>query len=109
MPNRTQPFESSFAMHDGPLMTRDITRSNWQNPQFAFLSIHLATAIVIGSTWSVDDEVARQVVSAFYRNLIDDSKRLDCMRAAVALHKFMKSFRKKIPLEQQIVFVHIGV
>ncbi|KAG1847935.1 hypothetical protein C8R48DRAFT_764799 [Suillus tomentosus] len=38
MPNRTQPFESSFAMRDGPLMIKDIIRSDWQNPQFAFLS-----------------------------------------------------------------------
>ncbi|KAG1824135.1 TPR-like protein [Suillus variegatus] len=131
MPNRKQPFESSFAMRDGPLMIKDIIRSHWQNPQFAFLSachttvgdekspdesIHLAAAMqfcgfrsVIGSMWSVEDEVARQVVSAFYGNLIDDSKRLDCTRAAVALHKSVKSLRKKIPLEQQIVFVHIGV
>ncbi|KAG2141962.1 TPR-like protein [Suillus clintonianus] len=131
MPNRQQPFESSFAMRDGPLMIKDVIRSNWQNPQFAFLSachttvggemspdesIHLAAAMqfsgfrsVIGSMWSVDDEVARQVVSAFYRNLVDGSGRLDCTRAAVALHKAVKSLRKKIPLEQQIVFVHIGV
>jgi len=34
---------------------------------------------------------------------------LDCTRAAVALHKAMKKLRNKIPLEQQIVFVHIGV
>ncbi|KAG2129626.1 TPR-like protein [Suillus clintonianus] len=129
MPNRQQPFESSFAMRDGPLMIKDIVQSNWQNPEFAFLSachttvgdekspdesIHLAAAMqfsgfrsVIGSMWSVDDEVARQVVSAFYRNFIDDSGRLDCTRAAVALHKAVKSLRKKIPLEQQIVFVHI--
>ncbi|KAG1868361.1 CHAT domain-containing protein [Suillus subalutaceus] len=133
MPNRTQPFESSFAMRDGPLMIKDIIRSNWQNPEFAFLSachttvgdekspdesIHLAAAIqfcgfrsVIGSMWSVDDDVARQVVSAFYRQLIqvDDSRKLDCTCAAVALHKAVKSLRNKIPLEQQIVFVHIGV
>ncbi|KAG1811983.1 CHAT domain-containing protein [Suillus variegatus] len=132
MPNRTQPFESSFAMRDGPLMIKDIIRSNSQNPQFAFLSachttvgdkkspdesIHLAAAMqfcgfrsVIGSMWSVDDEVARQVVSTFYRKLIGDSKRLDCTGAAVALHKAVRSLRKKkIPLEQQIVFVHIGV
>ncbi|KAG2070866.1 hypothetical protein BDR04DRAFT_1155112 [Suillus decipiens] len=130
MPNRTQPFESSFAMRDGPLMIKDIIRTNWQNPEFAFLSachttvgdeespdesIHLAAAMqfcgfrsVIGSRWSVDDDVARQVVSAFYRNLIN-SGRLDCTCAAVALHKAVKSLRKKIPLEQQIVFVHIGV
>ncbi|KAG2738928.1 hypothetical protein P692DRAFT_20841654, partial [Suillus brevipes Sb2] len=78
MPNRTQPFESSFTMRDGPLMIKDIIRSNWQNPEFAFLSachttvgdkkspdesIHLAAAMqfsgfrsVVGSMWSVDDE-----------------------------------------------------
>ncbi|KAG1872971.1 CHAT domain-containing protein [Suillus subalutaceus] len=132
MPNRQQPFESSFAMRDGPLMIKDIVRSNWQNPEFAFLSachttvgderspdesIHLAAAMqfsgfrsVIGSMWSVDDEVARQVVSAFYDKLVDDSGRLDCTRAAVALHKAVKKLRhNNIPLEQQIVFVHIGV
>ncbi|KAG1803196.1 CHAT domain-containing protein [Suillus subaureus] len=133
IPNRQQPFESSFAMRDGPLMIKDIIRSNWQNLEFAFLSachttvgdekshdesIHLAAAMqscgfrgVIGSMWSVDDEVARQVVSAFYRKLIrvDDSRRLDCTHAAVALHKAVKSLRNKILLGQQIVFVHMGV
>ncbi|KAG1822523.1 CHAT domain-containing protein [Suillus subaureus] len=131
-PNRQRPFESSFAMRDGPLMIKDIIRSNWQNPEFAFLSachttvgdekspdesIHLAVAMqfsgfrsVIGSMWSVDDKVARQVVSAFYDRLVDDSGRLDCTRAAVALHKAVKNLRRNnIPLEQQIVFVHIGV
>ncbi|KAG2037127.1 CHAT domain-containing protein [Suillus americanus] len=132
MPNRQRPFESSFAMRDGSLTIKDIIRSNWQNPEFAFLSachttvgdekspdesIHLAAAMqfsgfrsVIGSMWPVDDEVARQVVSAFYDKLVDDSGRLDCTRAAVALHKAVKKLRRnKIPLEQQIVFVHIGI
>ncbi|KAG2085956.1 CHAT domain-containing protein [Suillus cothurnatus] len=132
MPNRQRPFESSFAMRDGPLMIKDIIRSNWQNLEFAFLSachttvgdenspdesIHLAAAMqfsgfrsVIGSMWSVDDDVARQVVSTFYDKLVDDSGRLDCRRAAVALHKAVKKLRRdNVPLEQQIVFVHIGV
>ncbi|KAG2120264.1 TPR-like protein [Suillus clintonianus] len=131
MPHRTQSFDSSFAMRDGPLMIKEIIRSDWQSPEFAFLSachttvgdekspdeaIHLAAAMqfsgfrsVIGSMWSVDDEVALQAVSIFYRKLVDGSGRLDCTRAAVALHKTVKSLRKKIPLEQQIVFVHIGV
>ncbi|KAG2128483.1 hypothetical protein BD769DRAFT_1639856 [Suillus cothurnatus] len=39
MPNRQRPFESSFAMRDGPLMIKDIIRSNWQNPEFAFLRL----------------------------------------------------------------------
>ncbi|KAG0703380.1 hypothetical protein DFH29DRAFT_916861 [Suillus ampliporus] len=54
---------------------------------------------VIGSMWSVDEEVALQVVSAFYSNLVDDSGGLDCTRAVVALHKAVKSSCKKIPLE----------
>ncbi|KAG1747644.1 TPR-like protein [Suillus lakei] len=124
-PNREDPFESSFAMRDGPLMIKDIIRSDWQNPEFAFLSachttvgdkssfdesIHLAAAMqfsgfrsVIGSMWSVDDKLAGQIVSAFYDNMVDESGRLDCKRAAVALHKAVKSLRKKIPLEQQIL------
>ncbi|KAG2071257.1 hypothetical protein BDR04DRAFT_1098657 [Suillus decipiens] len=118
-------------MRDGSLMIKDIIRSDRQNPEFAFLlachttvgdgkspneSIHLAAAMkfsgfrsVTGSMWSVDDDVARQVASAFYGYLVDSSGRLDCTRAAVALHKTMKSLRKNILLEQQIVFVHIGV
>ncbi|KAG1741408.1 CHAT domain-containing protein [Suillus paluster] len=124
VPNRKRPFESSFAMRDGPLTIKEIIRSHWQNPEFAFLSachttvgdasnldevIHLAAIMqfsgfrsVIGSMWSVDDEVARQIASAFYDNLVDGSGRLDCKRAAAALHKAVKSLRKKIPLEQQI-------
>ncbi|KAG2071189.1 hypothetical protein BDR04DRAFT_1231205 [Suillus decipiens] len=132
MLNRQQSFESSFAMCNRPLMIKDIIRFNWQNPEFAFLSachtivgdekspdesIHLAAAMqfsgfrsVIGSMWSVDDEIAQQVVSAFYDKLVDDSGRLDCTRAAVALHRAVKkSRRNNVPLEQQIVFVHIGV
>ncbi|KAG2360795.1 CHAT domain-containing protein [Suillus spraguei] len=131
MPNWTQLFESSFAMQDGPLMIKDIIQTNWQNPEFAFLLachttvgdkerpnelIHLAAAMqfcrfcsVIGSMWSVDDEVACQVVSDFYSHLIDDSGRLDSTCAAVVLHKAVKVLHKMIPLEQHIVFVHIGV
>ncbi|KAG0707083.1 CHAT domain-containing protein [Suillus ampliporus] len=131
MPDRKQPFESSFAMRDGPLTIKNIIRTDLQNPEFAFLSachttvgdesspdeaIHLAAAMqfsgfrsVIGSMWSVDDNVAGQIVSLFYANLVDDSGRLDCKRAAGALHKAVKTLRKTIPFEQQIVFVHIGV
>jgi hypothetical protein len=131
MPNREKPFESSFMMRDGPLTITDIIRPRLHTPEFAFLSachttvgyesspdesIHLAAAMqfsgfrsVIGSMWSVDDEVVGQIVSAFYDNMVDGSGKLDCRRAAIALHKAIKKLRKKIPLEQQIVLVHIGV
>ncbi|KAG0696278.1 CHAT domain-containing protein [Suillus ampliporus] len=100
MPNRQQPLESSFAMHDGPLKIRDIIRTHLHDPEFAFLSayhttvgdesspneaIHLTAAMqfpgfrsVIGSMWSVDVKVVGQIVSLFYANLVDDSGRLDC-------------------------------
>jgi hypothetical protein len=126
-PNKQKPFESSFATRDGSLMIKDIIRSNWRNLEFAFLSachttvgdekspdesIHLAAAMqfrsVIGSMWSVDDEVAQEVVSAFYGNLVDGSGRLDCTRTAMALHKAVKKLqRNNVPLEQQIVFVQV--
>ncbi|OAX35461.1 hypothetical protein K503DRAFT_696998 [Rhizopogon vinicolor AM-OR11-026] len=134
LPDREKPFDSSFAMYDGPLTITDIIglqRPPLQYPEFAFLSachttvghasspdeaVHLAAAMqfsgfrsVIGSMWSVDDTVAGQIVSAFYENMFDKSGRLDCTRAAVALHKAVKKLRKKIPIEQQIVFIHIGV
>jgi CHAT domain-containing protein len=131
MPNGKKPFESSFTMRDGPLTITDIIRPRLHTPQFAFLSachttvghesspdesIHLAAAMqfsgfrsVIGSMWSVDDEVVGKIVSAFYDNMVDGSGKLDCRRAAVALHMAVKKLRKKIPFEQQIVLVHMGV
>ncbi|OAX37752.1 hypothetical protein K503DRAFT_692777 [Rhizopogon vinicolor AM-OR11-026] len=134
LPDREKPFDSSFAMHDGSLTITDIIglqRPPLQYPEFAFLSachttvghasspdeaVHLAAAMqfsgfrsVIGSMWSVDDTVAGQIISAFYENMFDRSGRLDCTRAAVALHKAVKKLRKQIPIEQLIVFIHIGV
>lgn len=65
---------------------------------------------VVGTMWSVDNEVARQVVSVFYNKLADDSGRLDSTRAAVALHKAVKKLRvNHVLLEQQIVFIHMCV
>ncbi|KAG0701540.1 hypothetical protein DFH29DRAFT_926511, partial [Suillus ampliporus] len=100
-------------MHDGPLKIRDIVRTHLHDPEFAFLSachttvgdesspdeaIHLTAAMqfsgfrsVIGSMWP--DRLF------FYANLVDDLGRLDCKRA-------VKTLRKKIPFEQQIVFTY---
>jgi len=133
-PNREKPFDSSFALRDGALTIQKIIQSDLHNPQFAFLSachttagdgsspdeaIHLAAAMqfsgfrsVVGTMWSVHDAIPAKFVSTFYDMLVDDSGRLDCARAAVALHQALKKLRnsdEKIPLNQQIVFIHIGV
>ncbi|KAG2118639.1 hypothetical protein DEU56DRAFT_904944 [Suillus clintonianus] len=129
--NRRLPFESCFTMRHGSSTIKDIIRSHWQHPEFAFLSssrtavgewmspdesINLAAAMqfsgfrsVIGSLGNIEVEAGHQVESAFYGKPADGSGRLDCTQAAVALHKAMKSLRKKIPLEQLITFVHIGL
>jgi hypothetical protein len=46
--------------------------------------------------WSVDDDVAHQVGSAFYDNMVDGSGRMDCTHAVAALHKAVKALRMKI-------------
>jgi hypothetical protein len=63
---------------------------------------------VIGSMWSVNDQVVGQLVSTFYDNTVE-AGRMDYRRPAVVFHEALKKLRKKIPLEQQIVLVHIGV
>ncbi|KIJ62894.1 hypothetical protein HYDPIDRAFT_30035, partial [Hydnomerulius pinastri MD-312] len=103
-----EPFNSHFAMQDGPLSLLDIIDADISGHEFAFLSacetamgdlsapdevIHLAAGLqfmgvksVIGTLWSVGDKVARELVSAFYKELCKDGT-MDCTMAARALHK----------------------
>ncbi|KAG1717664.1 uncharacterized protein EDB91DRAFT_1189727, partial [Suillus paluster] len=80
--------------------------------------IHLAAGLqfsgfksVIGTLWVVDDEVAKHVVEVFYENMFKDLKDgvLDCTKAAKALNYATHGVKKLVPLEQRIVFIHIGV
>ncbi|KAG1732254.1 CHAT domain-containing protein [Suillus paluster] len=130
--DREQPYNSRFAMRDKPLTLLDIMENNAPQAEFAFLSachtavgdeqtpdeaIHLAAGLqfsgfksVIGTLWVVDDAVAKHVVEAFYGNMFKDSKEgvVDCTKAARALNHATYTV-KKVPLEQRIVFIHIGV
>ena len=131
IPDQKQPFESRFALGDGVLKVENIMRYDLQNAQFAYLSachttvgdeespdevIHLAAAMqfagfrsVIGTMWAVDDAHTTEIASKFYDNMVDESGRLDHTRAALALHRTMRSFRSSnIPFDQQILYVHIG-
>ncbi|KAH0827064.1 hypothetical protein J3R83DRAFT_4748, partial [Lanmaoa asiatica] len=128
LPNRKQPFESAFALHDGRFTIQRIMRCELENPQFAYLSachttvgyeenpdevIHLASAMqfagfrsVIGTMWAVDDGQTNKITSMFYDHMVDESGCLDHTRAAFALHKTMK--KVKIPFDQRILYVHLG-
>ncbi|KAG0704892.1 CHAT domain-containing protein [Suillus ampliporus] len=131
--DREQPYNSRFAMRDKPLTLLDIMENDVPHAEFAFLSachtavgdeetpdevIHLAAGLqfsgfksVIGTLWVVDDDVAKHVVEAFYLNMFKDLKDgpMDCTKAAKALNAATYTVKKLVPLEQRIVFVHIGV
>ncbi|KAF8434591.1 CHAT domain-containing protein [Boletus edulis BED1] len=128
LPNRTQPLDSAFALHDGHFTVQQIIGCDLKNPEFAYLSachttvgyeespdevIHLASAMqfvgfrsVIGTMWAVDDGATTAIASTFYQYMVDEVGRLDHTRAAFALNKTMKSV--KIPFDQRILYIHLG-
>ncbi|KAG2115019.1 CHAT domain-containing protein, partial [Suillus clintonianus] len=125
-----QPYNSHFAMRDKPLTLLDIIENDTPHAEFAFLSacrtavgdeetpdevIHLAAGLqfagfksVIGTLWVVDDAVAKHVFEAFYEKMFEKGV-MDCTKAARALNHATNGVKKKVPLEQRMVFIHIGV
>ncbi|KAG1783413.1 CHAT domain-containing protein [Suillus placidus] len=126
------PFSSAFLMRDQPLSLLDITQTDLSRHEFTFLSacetavgdydtpdevIHLAAGLqfagvksVIGTLWKVDDGTVQRLVEAFYKNLCGDGT-MNSKRAARALHRAVQSLAcdRDMPLDQRIVFVHIGI
>ncbi|KAG2124896.1 CHAT domain-containing protein [Suillus clintonianus] len=128
-----QPYNSCFAMRDKPVTLLDIMENNSPQAEFAFLSachtavgdeetpdeaIHLAAGLqfsgfksVVGTLWGVNDALAKHVVEAFYEKMFEDLEDgvLDCTKAAWALNRATNAVMTKVPLEQRMVFIHIGV
>ena len=124
------PFDSWFAMRDGPLTLMRIIQERYTRSEFAFLSachtavgdastpdevLHLAAGMqfagfngVIGTLWRVDDAIAHEVVTQFYREMFKRPV-LDFEYAAEALNVAVVESAKEMPLEKRIVFVHIGI
>ena len=129
LPNRKEPLESAFALHDGQFTIQRIIGCDFKNPEFAYLSachttvgdeespdevIHLASAMqfagfrsVIGTMWAVDDGETNKITSMFYKHMVDESGRLDHTRAALALNKTMRSVRD-VPFDQRVLYIHLG-
>jgi CHAT domain-containing protein len=128
-----QPYHSHFVMRDEHLTLLDIMEKDIPHAEFAFLSachtavgdketpdevIHLAAGLqfsgfksVVGTLWEVDDSVAKHVVEAFYKYMFHPKEDgvMDCTKAAWALNCATHAVKTKVPLEQRMVFVHIGV
>ncbi|KAG9312088.1 hypothetical protein JVU11DRAFT_7372 [Chiua virens] len=124
-----RPFESWFAMGDGKLTLMGIIQERYTHSELAFLSachtaqgdrstpdevLHLAAGMqfagfngVIGTLWKVDDAVAHQVVTRFYRKMFEQPV-LDSEYAAMALN-FAVRHSPEVSLEKRIVFAHIGL
>ncbi|KAG2071400.1 hypothetical protein BDR04DRAFT_1098496 [Suillus decipiens] len=132
--HNTWSYYSRFAMKDEPVTLLDIMEKDIPHAEFTFLSachtavgdektpdevIHLAAGLqfsgfksVIGTLWVVDDAVANHVVKAFYENMVKDLKdgdMMNCTKAAWALNHATCSVKTQVPLEQRMVFIHIGV
>ncbi|KAF8423713.1 hypothetical protein L210DRAFT_3569525 [Boletus edulis BED1] len=58
---------------------------------------------VIGTMWVVDDDETNKITSTFYKHMVDESGCLNHTRAAFALNKTMK-----LPLDQRILYIHLG-
>ena len=127
-----KPFDSHFAMRDGHVTLLDIIKIQFgHETEFAFLSacktatgdanapdevIHLAAALqfsgvrnVVGTMWSVADDVVVYTVEAFYRAMVREDGVFDPSRAARALRAATRATKDRVPLDQRIVFIHIGV
>ncbi|KAG1776393.1 CHAT domain-containing protein [Suillus placidus] len=128
-----QPYNSHFVMRDEHLTLLDIMDKHIPHAEFAFLSachtavgdektpdevIHLAAGLqfsgfksVVGTLWEVDDAVAKHVVEAFYTYMFHPKEVgvMDPTKAAWALNCATHAVKTKVPLEQRMVFIHIGV
>ncbi|KAG2341563.1 TPR-like protein [Suillus weaverae] len=129
----SQPYNSHFVMRDEHLTLLDIMDRDIPHAEFAFLSachtavgdektpdevIHLAAGLqfsgfksVVGTLWEVDDAVAKHVVQAFYRYMFHPKEVgvMDPTKAAWALNCATHAVKTTVPLEQRMVFIHIGV
>ncbi|KAG1736580.1 hypothetical protein EDB19DRAFT_1721152 [Suillus lakei] len=57
--------------------------------------------------WAVDDTTDHHMVKEFYDAMF--TGKIDCRNAARALNKASKSVDKdKVPIDQKVVFIHIG-
>ncbi|KAL4064706.1 CHAT domain-containing protein [Scleroderma yunnanense] len=129
--NPNQPFESSLVLHDGFLALKKIIQGELAKPCFVFLpasftsvgdadvpdeAIHISAALyfsrfpsIVATLGVVDDQYAPQIAVAFYDNLLEVSDSAEYPRVAEAWQKTMKTLEDKIPLQQRVCLMHVGI
>jgi len=128
------PFESAFMVNDGPFTLREIMTTRLANDcgGLAFLSachtavpsslvpnevLHLSAgmqfcgfASVVGTQWSVLDNIANDLAQAFYKKLFHGKNKGHLTYSAEALHASLMLLKKHgKPVEYLVPFIHVGI
>jgi len=132
--NDNAPFDSAFMLYDGPFTLREImtTRLASGCTGLAFLSacqtaapsslvpnevLHLSAgmqfcgfASVVGTQWSVLDNIATDLAQAFYKKLFHGKNKGHLTYSAEALHASLMLLKKHgKPVEYLVPFIHVGI
>ena len=125
------PMNSGLRLSDGLLQLSDIIKEPLPNAEFAFLSacqtatgdesrpeeaIHLVAGMllagyrsVIGTMWSIQDNVAPLVADKVYAQILEDGK-LNSAKAAQALQTAVRGLRESgHSFAFWVPFIHMGV
>ena len=125
------PMNSGLRLSDGLLYLSDIIKEPLPNAEFAFLSacqtatgdesrpeeaIHLAAGMllagyrsVIGTMWSIQDNIAPLVADKVYAQILEDGK-LNSANAAQALQTAVRGLRESgHSFAFWVPFIHMGV
>lgn len=132
----TQPFQSHFSMHDGPITLLDLIVKDLPHAELAVLSachsarvsdilpdqaLHPAAGMmfagyksVIGSMWALDDGLGAALASKFYQLMLggNGGESKGYSDAATVLTRAFNALEKEgydVPFTQRINVVHYGV
>jgi tetratricopeptide (TPR) repeat protein len=127
------PSQSRLLLHDwrtSPLTVTALAHLDLDHVRLAYLSacstaqtlnrglvdesIHLTSAFqiagfphVIGTLWSVTDQVAAKITDEFYRRLDNGTDRLDIEHTAQALHDTIRAARDELPVTPSLWAAHV--
>lgn len=128
--NTQDPTQSEFALYDGPLKLASLMNRDLPSAEVAVLAacqtatgdeklaeeaVHLAAAMlnvgyksVIGTMWSISDDIAPKIAKGFYEGLHAHLHSGKELRSAYALHRTIQTLRRSEDLVRWVPFVHYG-
>jgi CHAT domain-containing protein len=129
----SDPSRSQILLHDRPLTVASLAPLRMPQAQLAYLSacetarnqisgladeaIHLASAFqlagyphVIGTLWTIGDQIAARIADRFYTGLEREPQRLNLSRAGEALHHVIREIRSHYPAAPSLwaAYTHTG-